>query len=85
MTGNIANPVTYKRYAEAGIHYVRVGIGSGDVCTTTDQTGMHYPMGTLLIKLKNEKTFLLPFIDNFIENVDIENKRIDVNLIEGMI
>ena len=24
-------------------------------CTTSDQTGMHYPMGTLLIKLKNEK------------------------------
>jgi hypothetical protein len=55
MTGNIANPVTYKRYAEAGIDYVRVGIGSGNVCTTTDQTGMHYPMGSLLIKLKNEK------------------------------
>lgn len=55
MTGNIANPVTYKRYAEAGIDYVRVGIGSGNVCTTTDQTGMHYPMSTLLIKLKNEK------------------------------
>lgn len=55
MTGNIANPATYKRYAEAGIDYVRVGIGSGNVCTTTDQTGIHYPMGTLLIKLKNEK------------------------------
>lgn len=55
MTGNIANPVTYRRYAEAGIDYVRVGIGSGNVCTTTDQTGMHYPMGSLLIKLKNEK------------------------------
>ena len=40
---------------------------------------------SLRIKLKNEKTLLLPFIDNFIDKVDIENKRIDVNLIEGMI
>ena len=40
---------------------------------------------SLRIKLENGKTLLLPFIDVFILNVDIENKRIDVKLIEGMI
>ena len=40
---------------------------------------------SLRIKLKNEKTLLLPFIEAFILNVDIKNKRIDVKLIEGMI
>ena len=31
MTGNIANENVYKHYAEAGIDYIRVGIGSGNV------------------------------------------------------
>lgn len=33
---------------------------------------------------KNNKEFLLPFIAKFIKKVDIENKRIDVELIKGM-
>lgn len=32
MTGNIANPDTYKDYAKAGIDYVRCGIGTGSIC-----------------------------------------------------
>jgi IMP dehydrogenase len=55
MTGNIANPNTYKEYARAGVDFLRASIGSGNVCTTSVQTGMHYPMGSLLIKLKEEK------------------------------
>lgn len=58
MTGNIANPYAYKEYAKAGIDYIRCSIGSGNVCTTSVQTGMHYPMGSLLIKLKEEKDFV---------------------------
>lgn len=42
MTGNIANPETYLLYADAGIDYVRLGIGTGNVCATTDLTGIHY-------------------------------------------
>lgn len=40
---------------------------------------------TLRIKLANGKDLLLPFMKAFIKNVDIENKIIHCELIEGMI
>lgn len=55
MTGNIANPFAYKRYAEAGVDYIRCGIGGGSACTTSVQTGMHYPMGSLIINCNKER------------------------------
>ena len=48
MAGNIANPKTYDLYAKSGIDYVRLGIGSGNVCTTAANTGVHYPLGSLI-------------------------------------
>lgn len=48
MTGNIANPNTYKAYEEAGVDYVRVSIGSGAACITSSLTGIHYPIFSLL-------------------------------------
>lgn len=56
MTGNIANPNTYINYAEAGIDFVRVSVGSGSCCTTANNLGCYYPMGSLIIdtvKVKN--------------------------------
>lgn len=47
MVGNIAYPDTYTMYADLA-DYVRLGIGSGNVCTTSANTGVHFPMASLL-------------------------------------
>ena len=49
MAGNIANPQAYVEYAKVGIDYIRLGIGTGNICTTSVQTGVHYPMGSLIL------------------------------------
>lgn len=51
MAGNIANPQTYIEYAHAGVDFVRIGIGTGSVCSTSMGCGMHYPMGSLIIEI----------------------------------
>lgn len=56
MAGNIANPAAYMLYVQAGIDYVRVGIGTGSQCTTSANTGVHFPMATLLEYIKNIKS-----------------------------
>lgn len=48
MGGNIGNPLTFLEYNKAGFDYVRVGIGGGLGCLTSTQTGIHYPMASLL-------------------------------------
>lgn len=51
MIGNIANPdiiptLVYANFAD----WVRLGIGGGSVCTTSAQTGVHYPMASLIVE-----------------------------------
>ena len=62
MAGNIANPDTYLEYAKVGIDYIRCGIGTSPICTTSANSGIHYPMVSLLQRICENKKSITKYI-----------------------
>lgn len=65
MTGNIANPETYRWICNfndenniKAVDYIRVSIGSGSQCTTSSNVSIHYPLASLIKECYKIKKFL---------------------------
>lgn len=58
MIGNVANPDTFIEYCKIGVDMVRIGIGNGNGCLTTVQTGVGYPMASLIKQCYESREFL---------------------------
>lgn len=75
MTGNIANPETYRTICYECIYsdfkiidYIRCGIGGGSGCITSSNTSIHYPQASLINDCFEIKKSLLSDTSNSSKN-----------------
>lgn len=76
MTGNIANPETYRWICKLNelskisiIDYIRVGIGGGSGCITTSNVSTHYPQASLIDECYQIKQSMLILDNNLPEDM----------------
>jgi len=75
MVGNIGNPESYWWYAQNDcVDFIRIGIGNGNGCLTTKQSGIGYPMASLIHETYLQKQ---EFIKH--NNIDIKHKNSILN------
>lgn len=55
MGGNISNPETYLLYDAAGFDFLRCSVGTGSQCLSSVQTGISYPMASLIDSISEIK------------------------------
>ena len=51
MVGNVANPETYRIAYASGVDYIRVSVGTGCGCITQSNTGIGYPIASLIAEM----------------------------------
>lgn len=56
VSGNICTTYAAKRYHNAGVNYLRVGVGAGSVCITRLVTGVGYPQAQAIKDISEWKT-----------------------------
>ena len=49
------------------------------------EDAMEVPQGEILVILENGKQGFVPFVDEFVKEIDVENKQINIESIEGLL